>query len=200
MTSWLRQDEGWMIAFVSPVGTMTSAADIEGSGRLKRFARQDQRGILAAETERIRHHGGDSGVARGIGNHVEWYRRIGYVVVDGRRYPLVLKRQQRENSFNRARRRNGMADHRLVGRYRNLLGAFTEHGGDSEIFHFVVFRRRSAVRVDVVDLFRRHAGIRQSLAHTADDRFAVGAGAGAVERVGQFTTAGNDPENRGAAP
>src|SRR6266576_2437903 len=29
MTPWLRQDEGWMIAFVSPVGTMTSAADIE---------------------------------------------------------------------------------------------------------------------------------------------------------------------------
>ena len=92
-----------------------------------------------------------------------------------------------------------MADHRFIGRYRNLLGPFTEHGGDAQIFHFVVFRRRGAVRVDVVDLFRRHAGIRQCLAHTADDRFAVGAGAGAVERVGQFTTAGNDPENRGAA-
>src|SRR3977135_4674665 len=95
----LRPDEGLMIACVTRVGTVRPGADIEGPGRLKRFARQDHRGILAAETERIRHHGGDSGVARGIGNHVEWYRRIGYVVVDGRRYPLVLKRQQRENSF-----------------------------------------------------------------------------------------------------
>ena len=38
---------------------------------LDRFARQDQRGVLAAEAERIRHHRGDAGVARLVGNHVE---------------------------------------------------------------------------------------------------------------------------------
>src|ERR1700682_6333688 len=100
----LRQDEGWMIGCVSPVGTMTSTGGMEAAARLKRFARQDQRGILAAETERIRHHGGDPGVARGVGNHVEGDRRIGYFVVDGRRYPLMFQRQQRENGFYRARR------------------------------------------------------------------------------------------------
>ena len=39
------------------------------------------------------------------------------------------------------------------------LHALAEHGRDAEIFHLVVFRRAGAVRVDVVDLVGRQAGI-----------------------------------------
>ena len=74
-----------------------------------------------------------------------------------------------------------------------------EHDRGGVVFHLVVFRRRGAVRVDVVDLFRLDAGIGQRLAHAADDRLAVRAGAGAVEGVGQFAAAGDDAEDLGAA-
>src|SRR4030095_12290178 len=102
---------------------------------LDRFTRQNPRGVLAAEAERVRHHGGDAGVARLVGDDVEGNRRIRNIVIDGRRNPLMLKRQQREHGFHRAGGGERVAYHRLVGRYRNLLGALAEHGRDAQIFH-----------------------------------------------------------------
>ena len=107
----------------------------------------------------------------------------------------MLERQQREHGLDRAGCRNRMPDHRLVRRHRNLRQMFAEHDGGGVVFHLVVFRRRGAVRVDMVDLLRLEAGIGQRLAHAADDRLAVRARAGAVERVGQLAAAGQHAED-----
>src|ERR1700753_1004548 len=50
--------------------------------RSNRLARQNQRSILAAEAERIRHHGGDARVARRVSDDVERDRRIRNIIVD----------------------------------------------------------------------------------------------------------------------
>ena len=55
------------------------------------------------------------------------------------------------------------------------MDALAEHGLERVVFHAVVFRRRGAVSIDVVDLVRRHAGIFQCCADGGDDRFAIGA-------------------------
>ncbi len=55
------------------------------------------------------------------------------------------------------------------------------------------------MRVDVVDLLRRHPGIRERIAHAADDRLAVGARAGAVERVGKLAASGDHAQDLRAA-
>ena len=61
------------------------------------------------------------------------------------------------------------------------LDALAEHGRHAEMLHLVVLGRRGAVRVDVVDVVGVDAGIGERVAHAADDRRAVRAGAGAVE-------------------
>src|ERR1700744_5881430 len=69
-----------------------SRGGIRGSGRSNRLAGQDQRSVLAAKAERVRHHGGDAGVARLVGNDVEGNRRIRNVVIVGGRNELGVKR------------------------------------------------------------------------------------------------------------
>src|SRR5262245_2247664 len=46
-----------------------------------RFPRQDQRRVLPAEAERVRHDGGDAGVARLVADDVEGDRGIRVLVV-----------------------------------------------------------------------------------------------------------------------
>src|ERR1700730_1338363 len=57
--------------------------------RSNRLKGQDQRRVLAAEAERIRHDRGDARVAGDVGNHVERYRRIRDVIIDRRWYALM---------------------------------------------------------------------------------------------------------------
>ncbi len=54
-----------------------------------RFARHHQRDVLAAEAEGVRHHVAHPGVARRVRHHVERDRRIGHLVIDGRRDALI---------------------------------------------------------------------------------------------------------------
>ena len=74
-----------------------------------------------------------------------------------------------------------------------------EHDGGGDIFHLVVFRRRGAVRVDVVDLL----GLMPASASVLRMQPMIGLPSG-LERVrwkefGQFAAAGDDAEDRGAA-
>ena len=101
----------------------------------------------------------------------------------------MLERQQREHRLDRAGRRQRVADHRLVRRDRNRLCALAEHRRDAEIFHLVVLGRAGAVRIDVVDVVGREPGIGDGVADAADDRLAVGRGAGAVEGIRHLAAA-----------
>ena len=106
---------------------------------------------------------------------------------------------QRERRLDRAGRRQRVADHRLVRRDRDRAHALAEHGRQRQMLHLVVFRRRGAVRVDVVDLVFAQAGIGKCGADRGDRRRAVRLGAGAVEVVGLFAAAAQDAENGRAA-
>src|ERR1700752_473360 len=89
---------------------------------LSRFPRQDQRRVLAAETKRVGQDRGDAGIARLVADHIERNRRVGVLVIEGRRDALMLQRQQREDGFHAAGRRDGVANRGLVRRHRNLRG------------------------------------------------------------------------------
>src|SRR5215213_591791 len=60
--------------------------------RSKRLTSENQRGILASEPERVRHHRRYAGVTRLVWNHVERNGGIRHVVIDCWRNPLMLKR------------------------------------------------------------------------------------------------------------
>src|SRR5579863_3901098 len=85
------------------------ASALDGMSRLCRFTGQDQHGILAAEAERVRHYGGDTGIARFVGDDVEGNGRIRDIVIDGRWNPLVFERQQREDCLDSASGGEGMS-------------------------------------------------------------------------------------------
>src|SRR5258708_505025 len=80
-----------------------------------RFPSHDERNILAAEAERIRHSRGDARVSLPIRHDVEGNCRIRNVVVDCGWNAVVLKREEGENRFDDTGGGEGVADHRLVG-------------------------------------------------------------------------------------
>ena len=95
------------------------------------------------------------------------------MVIDGRRDTLIFERQQAEDRLHRASGRQGMSDHRFVGRDRNVADVLAEHCGDAQMLHLVVLGRRSAVRIDVVNVLGPDPGISQGVAHTSDDWLAI---------------------------
>src|SRR5262245_1302563 len=163
------------------------------------FPAEHQRDVLAAEAEGVGECVTHLGVARHVGNDIEPDGPIGDLVVDRRRQPLVFQRQQREHRLDRSGRRQGMPDHRLVGGHRDRHGPLAEHGRNAEILHLVVLGGAGAVRVHVVDVVGREAGVGDCVADAADDRLAVGAGAGAVERISHLAAALHDTEDLRAA-
>src|ERR1700677_2153657 len=101
-----------------------------GCGRYFRsvhFSTHDERNVLATEAERIRHSRYDASVSRLVWHDVERDCGIRDVVVDRRRYALVLKRQEGENCFDNARSRESVADHRFVGRHRNCACVISKY-------------------------------------------------------------------------
>src|SRR5262245_42916539 len=164
-----------------------------------RFAAQHQRDVLAAETEGVGERVTYLGVARHVGDDVERDRRIRDLVVDGRRQALMLQRQQREHRLDGARRRQCVADHRLVRGDRDRLGTLAEHARNAEALHLVVLGRAGAGRIDVVDVVGREAGVGDVVADAADDRLAVGTRAGAVERVRHLAATFEDAQDGRAA-
>src|SRR5262249_2784732 len=157
-----------------------------GSGGL---AAHHQRDVLAAEAERVRQRVTDLGIARGVRHDIERYGRIGDVVVDRRRQTLMLQREQREYALNRAGRRQRVPDHRLIRGNRYRFRALAEYRRYAEIFHLVVLGRAGAMRVDVVDIIGSKTGVRDGVTDAADDGLAVGARAGAVERIRHLAAA-----------
>ena len=87
----------------------------------------------------------------------------------------------------------------LLEEIGTFLDALAEHGGDAQVFHLVVLRRAGAVRVDVIDVLGRDAGVRERIVHAADDRLAVGARSRAVEGVRHLAAAFEHAEDFRAA-
>src|SRR5258705_3391057 len=80
-----------------------------------RFPSHDERNILAAEAERVRHSGSDPRVPCLVRHDVKRDCRIRNIVVDGGWNALVFQRQKGEHRFDDAGGGEGVSDHRLVG-------------------------------------------------------------------------------------
>src|SRR5215472_3779309 len=83
-----------------------------------------------------------------------------------------------------------MAGHRLGGTNDHLVGMLAKGALDRRCLDFITDRRRSAMRVDVADLFRVDAGITHSIAHDTEATISIFGGLGDV--VGVCTHAGAD--------
>src|SRR5690606_8140482 len=117
----------------------------------------------------------------------------------GRRDDALAHGHQREGGLDGAGGRQRVTDHRLVGGDGDGPDAVAEYGGERHMLHLVVFGRRGAVCVDVVDLGVGETGVGKGGADGGDGRRSVRLGARAVEIVGALAAAAQDAENGGAA-
>src|ERR1700756_2250690 len=104
---------------------MTNA---RGSGLLPGPALENQGGVGAAKTERIRESVIHGGLARNVGNVVEITVRIRLFLIDRRRQGLIAQRKNTNAAFKAACAAEEMTGHGLGGADRQFLvdGAFTE--------------------------------------------------------------------------
>src|SRR5688572_15427333 len=89
-------------------------------------ALEQQRGVGATESERIRQGVLHIDLARLVRNIVEIAVRIGCLVIDGRRNDSALHNQRRDSCFNRSRRAEQMSNHGLRRTHGQLTGMLTE--------------------------------------------------------------------------
>ena len=83
-----------------------------------------------------------------------------------------------------------MTRHRFGRTDGNFAGSFTENLLDGERLKFVVVRRRSAMRVNVIHLFGRDTTTRQRAAHRQRQTFPLRIRGGDVVRVTRRSIAG----------
>ena len=146
-------------------------------------APEHEDGVHPAEAERARHRDvdlpplGDADVPE----------RAFYIFFDepaGRGNRLLDQRERGDHRLDRARRREGVADHPLLARDRDVAEPRAEHLGQRACLHRVVQRRARAVCVDEVDLGRRDARSRERRAHRSGWCSAARFGVGDVMRLG----------------
>src|SRR3989304_3348871 len=116
---------------------------------LAREAAEDQRGVGAAEAERVRQRDIDIALARLVRHQVDrgFDRRV--VEVDGGRGDPVADRQDREDRLDRAGGAEQMADAGFGRRHGNLAGGIADQALHRAELDLVAERRRGAVRIDV---------------------------------------------------
>src|SRR3954454_4083640 len=174
------------------------AGDATGGTAAARFAmispdrssgggREDQRGVVATEPERVRQHrpwGDRSGVPP---HQVDRDRRVRVGQVGDRRNRAACRAGQADDRLDRAGGADEVAGHALGRGDRRT--ARPEHLGDRLGLGGVVERRRRAVRVDVGDVRRLQPCARERLFHAGDRPDAAGSRCGDVVRVARAPVA-----------
>ena len=118
-----------------------------------------------------------------VRHDIEIARRIGILIIDGRRNPLPIQRKCAKRRFDRAGRAERMRVIALGSAHGNALRVIAEHLFDRRRFRAVVELRRAGVGVDVIDLLRRQLRVGQRFAHRANARLAARQRRGHVEGV-----------------
>ena len=162
-------------------------------------ALEEQRGVGAAETERIRERVLDLGFARVVRNVIEIALRIGSFLVDRRRQNLIAQRQHADARLEAARAAEQMPGHGLGRADGNFLGVVAEDALQRGRLDRVAQRRRSAVRVDVADMVRRDLRILDRREHHAIGAIAFLGRLRDVVRVAGHSVADDFGENLRAA-
>ena len=152
-------------------------------------APEHERGVVAAEPERVRDADLDLLVPRLVRDVVEVALRIGRVLVDRRREDAALEREDRERRFDRAGGAEGVPGRSLRRRDRRAVRlVLAERELQDSRLARVADRRRGSVGVHVADLGPVDPGVRERhlqgagrvLAGRVGVRDVVGVGGGAV--------------------
>src|SRR5205085_3448026 len=128
---------------------------------------QNQRGVDAAEAERVGQHVLHSLLPPCSRQKIKIAGFVRNLKVDGRRQPFALYRQRANRSLDRAGRAKCVSVVALRPAQRNFVGAVTEHLFDRQRLGRVVERGRAAVSVDVIDLVSGDLGILEREPHRA---------------------------------
>ena len=121
-------------------------------------------------------------------------------MIDGRRRDLFANRQNRDARLKPAGAAQQMPGHGLGGTDRQLVGMVAERALDGHRLQLVAELGRSAMRVDIADLFRLDPRVAQGIAHHAERAFAIFGRRGDVKGIGAHAVADNLGQNRRAAP
>src|SRR5579862_5470348 len=122
-----------------------------------------QRRVGAAETEGVRKHAFEGGFAGLVRYVVEIARRVGELVVNGRRQDLIAQCEHADTRFEAAGAAEQVAGHGFCGTDRQAVRVVAEDALDGNGFDGVAQGRGRAVCVDVSDLFGSHARVAQRL-------------------------------------
>src|SRR5260370_40220798 len=134
MRKWVEKKAGPPDSFMYEGQTLTEPLCMAASvfANSVRFPSHDERNILAAEAERVRHSGSDPRVPCLLRHDVKRDGRIRNIVADGGWNALVFQRQKGEHRFYDAGGGARVSDHRLLGRAGNLSGIIVKDSAAAE--------------------------------------------------------------------
>ena len=115
----------------------------------------DDRGVVTAETQGIGHDNINFGPARDIRHVIQVTAGVRRFVVDGRRNKPITDGKNAGGELNPAGGPEQMPGHGLSGTHRDLPGVFAEYFLDRQSFDLVIELGRSAVGVNIGNIFGR---------------------------------------------
>ena len=111
--------------------------------------------VGAAEAEAVVEHGSDRPLLGLVRHEVDTLAALARIIeVERRRDDLVAHREDAEDTLDRSRAAEQMADRRLGRAHRHVGDGVAEQPPDRAELQLVAERRRGAVRVDVIDVRR----------------------------------------------
>src|ERR1700730_18474742 len=131
---------------------ISNMAPCRGLGPPSLRTLEDQAGVGAAKSERIRQNEFDLALARLVRHEIDFRCDRCMIEVERRWNDLIPNRQNRENRLDGSRRTEEMSDCRFRrghGKGPAVVAGYPLDGPDLD---FVAKRRRGSMRVDVVDL------------------------------------------------
>src|SRR5260370_35934628 len=122
---------------------------------------KNQRSVASYETEGVGHGVAHGQRAGGYWNEVEAIIDVRTFEIDCRGCDLVAKLKNGEAGFETPCASEEMAGHGLGGTDGQSAGVISEGGADGGCFGTVAEQRRSRVRVEIGDIGRQYASIRE---------------------------------------
>src|SRR5690554_4473546 len=129
--------------------------------------------IVPAEAKAVAHRVADCALPWLMGRVVEIAFGVRVVEIDRRRDDTGRQRLDRDDQFDAAAGSQRMSELALGARDAQRSSVFAEHVLDGLRFGFIAKRRAGAVRVDVVDLFRRQSAVVEGIGHGSRGAIAV---------------------------
>src|ERR1700730_9784343 len=133
---------------------ISNMAPCRGLGPPSLRTLEDQAGVGAAKSERIRQIEFDLALARLLRHEIDFRCDRCMIEVERRRNDLIPDRQNRENRLDGTRRAEEMSDRRFRRGHGKRPATVARYLLDCPDLDFVAERRRGSMRVDIIDVAR----------------------------------------------